>query len=89
MLRRRGQMTRALTPAEIELMHAYNSPSFNDAFAGTTKYLAEACGTEHAAKLRSLAIWAGAELCHARKRRWSFESYRVQIRILLAQAGVI
>ena len=89
MLPRRGQMMRALTPAEIDLMHAYNSPSFTDAFAGTAKYLAEACGTAHASKLRGLAIWAGAELCHARKRKWSFESYRTQIRILLAQAGVI
>ena len=80
---------RKLTPAEVELMRAYNSQSFNEAFAGIARYLAEMCGEAHAAKLRSLSIRAGAELCHARKRKWSFESFRTQIRMLLAQAKII
>jgi hypothetical protein len=77
-----------LSAEEVELMRAYYAESFTEAFAGVRRYMLRACGEVHARKTFGLTVWAGARLCRARSRRWSFESFRTHVRILLALARV-
>lgn len=88
MLRPQSRRALELSPAQVELMHAYNSPELVVGLRATVQYVVHACGHENAHLARSLAIWAGKTLCWCKKRRYGFAAYRAQLLLLMAQAQV-
>jgi len=88
MLGPRSRRALELSPAQVELMHAYNSPELVVGLRATVEYIVRACGNENAHHARALVIWAGKTLCRCKKRNYSFEAYRSQLLLLMAQARV-